>query len=115
MENVAGDGSEADLLRDRLRLAVIKMATAEGRAPLSSSRGLPQHPFGRFLFLMRLTPFLFAQAGRRVWRSPSPLSRASLIWHSRAQVCLHRFTFSCTWSSQMLGLVCFAYYYFTFD
>jgi hypothetical protein len=33
---VAGDGSEADLLRDCLRLAVIKMATAEGRAPLSS-------------------------------------------------------------------------------
>lgn len=38
--------AEADLLRDRLRLAVIKIATAEGRAPSTSPRLLTyQHLF----------------------------------------------------------------------
>jgi hypothetical protein len=91
-ENLADDG-EADLLRDRLRLSVVKMATAEGRAPLLLAR-LALASVDRFLFLMRLTPFWFAQAGRRAaWRSPRPSSRASPIWHSTAQVCLHGFAF----------------------
>jgi hypothetical protein len=62
-ENLADDG-EADLLRDRLRLSVVKMATAEGRAPLLLAR-LALASVDRFLFLMRLTPFWSAQAGRR--------------------------------------------------
>jgi hypothetical protein len=107
MENLAGDDDgdgEADLLCDHLRLSVVKMAIAEGRALpllLFLLAWLALASVDRFLFLHAAYAVLVC-AGRKAGMEVAETVVACVADLAlRAQVCLHGFAFSCICSSQL--------------